>query len=139
MDSYMKQWHPEYMTGTSTADAMGIDMSVSPGTVIRPDMSLGSGQAKSSDNGTNPILMKQQDMASNPCPCMPPMSARTTPIKCPNLTPAPCPPENIDQYPVGMAYVPWQCWQEVYSVDVALSMGTIFPDLNLPFTMGGCR
>ncbi|WP_460645423.1 spore coat associated protein CotJA [Lacrimispora brassicae] len=38
-----------------------------------------------------------------------------------------------------MAYVPWQRWQQVYSVDVAISVGTIFPDLNKPFIMGGCQ
>uniref|UniRef100_UPI00336AE9EE spore coat associated protein CotJA n=1 Tax=Clostridium sp. 12(A) TaxID=1163671 RepID=UPI00336AE9EE len=64
----------------------------------------------------------------------------------PNVCPGWCPPpaaeaatECIDQYPVGMAYVPWQNWQQVYSVETAINMGTIFPDLFKPFTMGGCR
>ncbi len=272
MDFYTKQWYPEYMTGTGTGPAgweyaMGLDMSVSPGTVIRPDMPLGSGPAKSAENGTDPILMKQQDMASGSGPWMPPkrprcsetrgesetgaapmpmncqpmllcpmpekskempartmpekcmpekcrvmpacpmpekcmpekcvMPARTmpekcrempahtmpencipvcvmpmkcpekekeamAPMRCPNMAtspafvrcpemptgtapatrpsaPAPAPAENIDLFPVGMAYVPWQCWQEVYPIDVAINMGTIFPDLSLPFIMGGCH
>ncbi len=73
----------------------------------------------------------------------------TKPVKCPEMpctkapgvspVPAKTAGECIDKYPIAMAYVPWQCWQEVYSVDVALSMGTIFPDLFKPFTMGGCR
>lgn len=270
MDSYTNQWYPEYMTGTGSAGweyAMGLDMSVSPGTVIRPDMPLGSGPAKSAENGTDPILMKQQDMTAGSGPWMPPkrprcsetrgesetkaapmpmncqpmllcpmpekceempartmpekcmpekcrvmptcplpekcmpekcreMPARTMPCKempartmpahtmpekcipvcvmpvkcpekekeavapmrCPNMAtspavvrcpempsgtapamPAPAPAENIDMFPVGMAYVPWQCWQEVYPIDVAITMGTIFPDLSLPFIMGGCQ
>lgn len=76
--------------------------------------------------------------------------AYTKPMKCPDMScyknpdvsPVPAAKaaaECIDKYPIAMAYVPWQCWQEVYSVDVALSMGTIFPDLYKPFTMGGCR
>ena len=35
--------------------------------------------------------------------------------------------------PVGMAYVPWQCFDTVYEVDKALEIGTIFPELNKPF------
>ena len=79
MDSYTNQWYPEYMTGTGSAGweyAMGLDMSVSPGTVIRPDMPLGSGPAKSAENGTDPILMKQQDMTAGSGPWMPPKRPR---------------------------------------------------------------
>ena len=46
---------------------------------------------------------------------------------------------NIDQFPVAMAYVPWQHWQQVYPVDKAINRGTIFPDLDKPFSMGRCR
>lgn len=42
-------------------------------------------------------------------------------------------PRVVDNFPVGMAYVPWQNWQNVYSHDVGLNRGTIFPDLDLPF------
>uniref|UniRef100_UPI0032604C7A spore coat associated protein CotJA n=1 Tax=Clostridium sp. NkU-1 TaxID=1095009 RepID=UPI0032604C7A len=85
--------------------------------------------------------MKCPNMATSPafikCPEMP---TCTAPVKCPGMpAPAPCPAENIDQFPVGMAYVPWQCWQQVYPMDTALSMGTIFPDLSKPFIMGGCQ
>lgn len=34
---------------------------------------------------------------------------------------------------VGMAYVPWQEWQTPYDAEEAFPIGTIFPDLNLPF------
>lgn len=48
---------------------------------------------------------------------------------------------NMDQFPVAMAYVPWQMWHTVYDLEKALSCGTIFPELNKPFQgmRGGCR
>ncbi|WP_170072284.1 spore coat associated protein CotJA [Lacrimispora xylanisolvens] len=76
-----------------------------------------------------------------PCrmrPNMPPMGV--APGTCTDAKPADCSgAECIDRYPVGMAYVPWQRWQELYSVDTAIEMGTIFPDLFKPFLMGGCK
>jgi len=45
----------------------------------------------------------------------------------------------LEQYAVGMGYIPWQQWQQTYPLDQALYKGTIFPDLDLPFTMGRCR
>lgn len=44
--------------------------------------------------------------------------------------------EPLGQLPLAMAYVPMQQWKETYSEDVALSRGTIFPELDLPFTEG---
>ena len=40
---------------------------------------------------------------------------------------------------VGMAYVPWQRWQQPYALEEGFPVGTIFPDLNLPFTGYGER
>lgn len=40
---------------------------------------------------------------------------------------------SIDNKAVAMAYVPWQRWNEVYSIDKALDCGTLFPELNKPF------
>lgn len=43
----------------------------------------------------------------------------------------------MDQFPVGMAYVPWQYLDQVYEdLSDALMIGTIFPELNKPFTRG---
>lgn len=39
-------------------------------------------------------------------------------------------PEN---FPIAMAYVPWQLWNQVYSFDKALCEGTLFPELDKPF------
>lgn len=46
-----------------------------------------------------------------------------------------------DQFPVAMAYVPWQEFKNMYEPDKALSAGTIFPELDLPFWAGrgNCR
>ncbi len=43
-------------------------------------------------------------------------------------------------YPLAMVYAPVQCFGELYEPDKGLSQGTIFRQLNLPFTgKGGCR
>lgn len=36
--------------------------------------------------------------------------------------------------PVGMAYVPIQAFENLYSDDEAFKRGTVFQDLDLPFT-----
>jgi len=58
--------------------------------------------------------------------------------------------ENISDYnkdsascslcdmPIAMAYVPMQQWKDTYSPAEALCVGTVFPEVNLPFK-GGCR
>ncbi len=40
--------------------------------------------------------------------------------------------------PLGMAYVPFQQWGEPFDAETALSRGTLFPELDLPFMGGGC-
>lgn len=49
--------------------------------------------------------------------------------------------DNYDRFPLGMAYVPWQTWNEVYEIDKAFHTGTIFPELDKGFYCagGGCR
>ena len=46
-----------------------------------------------------------------------------------------------EEYPVAMAYVPWQYWNAVYDLEKGLAYGTIFPELNKPFlgVSGGLR
>lgn len=41
--------------------------------------------------------------------------------------------ETIENMPLAMAYVPWQQWKTVYDLNKALEIGTIFPELDLPF------
>ncbi len=43
------------------------------------------------------------------------------------------------QSPVGMGYVPWQSWTETYDLCKALSVGTLFPELDYPFEARRCR
>ena len=38
---------------------------------------------------------------------------------------------------LAMAYVPWQTWQEIYDVEKALQRGTIFCQLDKPFSGKG--
>ncbi len=44
-----------------------------------------------------------------------------------------------NEYPIAMAYVPWQHWGETYDAENALANGTLFPELNLPFTGRNCE
>lgn len=39
-------------------------------------------------------------------------------------------------FPVGMAYVPMQTWGPLYNPQKALSQGTLFPELDKPFSGG---
>ena len=40
---------------------------------------------------------------------------------------------------IGMAYVPWQEWKELYEVCEGFSTGTIFRQLNLEFLGRRCN
>lgn len=46
--------------------------------------------------------------------------------------------EKIDQYPIAMAYVPWQKYGETFDLETGFRIGTIFPELDLPFMRAGC-
>ncbi len=46
---------------------------------------------------------------------------------------------HIDKFPLAMAYVPWQKFDRVYEdLEKAYCNGTIFPELNKPFTGRRC-
>lgn len=51
----------------------------------------------------------------------------------------PAPAVERSRFPIGMGYVPWQTWQQPYSLEQGFRRGTIFPELDLPFMMGRCR
>ncbi len=60
------------------------------------------------------------------------------PPSCPKCTDtSPGPLEK--NYPVAMAFVPWQQWQKLYCIEEGFCKGTIFPDLYLPFEPRRCR
>lgn len=44
--------------------------------------------------------------------------------------------DNRQPMQLAMAYVPWQRWNQVYSLEEGLHHGTIFPDLFFPFEGG---
>ncbi|MBP5223842.1 MAG: spore coat associated protein CotJA [Lachnospiraceae bacterium] len=48
-------------------------------------------------------------------------------------------PSKKEDYVVAMAYVPWQKFDRIYDdLDKAFRFGTIFPELNKPFTGRRC-
>lgn len=47
--------------------------------------------------------------------------------------------EQIDKFPVAMAYVPWQHFEKMFDdLEKAFRAGTIFPELDKPFTGRRC-
>lgn len=47
--------------------------------------------------------------------------------------------DKIDRFPVAMAYVPWQHFDKLYEdLEKAFRVGTVFPELNQPFTGRRC-
>lgn len=47
--------------------------------------------------------------------------------------------ERNDNFPIAMAYVPWQKFDKMYEdLEKAFHAGTIFPELNKPFTGRRC-
>ena len=41
--------------------------------------------------------------------------------------------DAMGQFPLAMAYVPWQRFGQTYDLSKALYTGTIFPELDKPF------
>lgn len=44
--------------------------------------------------------------------------------------------EPVDRMAPGMAFVPWQKWEDIYCMEKSLERGTIFEQLDKPF-LGG--
>ena len=43
------------------------------------------------------------------------------------------------EYPIAMAYVPWQQWRKLHDLGYGFQCGTIFQELEKPFRgKGGC-
>lgn len=49
-----------------------------------------------------------------------------------------CPYQGVDRLPLAMAYVPWQRWGNLYEPCKGIQVGTIFEDLDLPFSERSC-
>lgn len=47
--------------------------------------------------------------------------------------------KSMEHYALAMAYVPWQHFNQIYdNLEIAYKEGTIFPELNKPFTGRRC-
>ncbi len=46
---------------------------------------------------------------------------------------------GLYEYPLAMAYAPYQIWRNIYKEDTALSRGTMFSELDLPFEGSDCN
>ena len=45
----------------------------------------------------------------------------------------------LQEFPVAMAYVPWQQWRKLHDLGYGFQCGTIFQELEKPFRgKGGC-
>lgn len=49
--------------------------------------------------------------------------------------------DNMRNFALAMAYVPWQRWNQTYELKKAMCAGTIFPELDKRFLgkRGDCR
>lgn len=47
--------------------------------------------------------------------------------------------QSLHHYPPAMAYVPWQDFGNLYELEKAFEIGTIFPELDKPFIGRRCR
>lgn len=45
---------------------------------------------------------------------------------------------EYDRFPLAMAYVPWQKFENIFELEKGFQVGTIFKDLDFPFTIGIC-
>ena len=72
---------------------------------------------------------------------------RTTQMRCARPSMPPLVPIQLTEFnrelqelPLAMAYVPMQCLKNAYCLEEALMAGTLFPELDKPFTgvKGGC-
>lgn len=47
---------------------------------------------------------------------------------------------DFDRFPLGMCYVPWQCFRNLYENEfVALANGTLFKELDLKWYGRSCK
>ncbi len=47
---------------------------------------------------------------------------------------------DFDRFPIGMCYVPWQCFRNLYENEfTALANGTLFKELDLDWYGRGCK
>lgn len=157
---------PDMTAGRSMQDMMSDRTMAQPGCMAKtmPDMASGRNMANMMPNYTGNRVMPDRSMVKT----MPDMASektmtnmmpdramantmpdRTMANAMPGWNTGNMPgntgafkPDNDacwDHYPIGMAYVPWQKWQQPYPIEQGFNRGTIFPELDLPFMMGRCQ
>ena len=77
-----------------------------------------------------PIVLGDFEEVTAPTCCD--AEIRPQPQPQPDTETSPQPPQQTMM--VAMAYVTWQRWQQPYDYERGFQTGTIFPDLDLPFT-----
>ena len=58
---------------------------------------------------------------------------------CNNGRTSRCMEDPLSDMAIAMAYVPWQVWGDLYDMDKALNVGTIFEELDKPFLGRRCN
>lgn len=78
-----------------------------------------------------------------PCECHKPEPCgchKPEPCGCHKPDSCGCHYDALEDFPIAMAYVPWQKWQNLYESCKGFQRGTIFKDLSKPFLgRGGCN
>lgn len=102
----------------------------------RNSMNPNCNQCSGSRNGVNNNGGRQ--MPNNQRRMMHDNAGRNVEVECVCKVSKNChqndPMEKLgDEFPLVMAYVPWQQWGDMYDAECGLMQGTIFKDLNLEF------
>lgn len=103
--------------------------------VNRNSMNQNCNQCSGSRNGVN---NGGRQMLNNQSRMMNGNAGRNVEVECVCKVSKNChmndPMEKLgDEFPLVMAYVPWQQWGDMYDAECGLMQGTIFKDLNLEF------
>lgn len=77
------------------------------------------GTLRNSGAEDRPLGNLQRNSMESPCPS--------------DCTQGRCGGWGIENHPLAMVYSPCQAWRDAYPPDVALSRGTLFSELDLPF------
>ena len=85
----------------------------------------GTGELDSLPNSPRGIFGDPRNSADRPCPS-PCATGR-------------CGGWGLEDRPLAMVYSPCQAWRDAYPPEVALSRGTLFSELDLPFDGGKTR
>lgn len=89
---------------------------------------------------SEPTCMRSSHQNSEPS-CMRSSCQEAEPICMPTCHDSDSSCMNLHDMAIAMAYVPWQHFNSMYELPMALQVGTIFPELNKPFrgSKGGMK